>query len=154
MPPCQQGIINAEQTKRIYLIVFIEINALCTPCYLMSTHSITKTREPVTAVVFHYLHLRLKVEQRLVFIREIGFHLFGFTPPSLPQATSQREMNWINRGRVRTLKTFFVGTYLFPLDSWCFKQSSDTCETFIVLLDFSQAVVHSCPVGKSGIRSM
>ena len=93
MQPCQPGIINAEQTKCIRLIVFNEINARGAPCNLMTAHSFTRRR--VTAALFHYWLLHLQVEKEACFYETWNFASLILTATP-PQPISESKRRWIN----------------------------------------------------------
>lgn len=118
MQPCQQGIINFEQTKCICLIVFNEINARGAPCNLISAHSFARRR--VTAAIFHYSLLHLQVEKEACFYETRNF-TFLILSPAPPQPISQSKRRWINRGGMKTHKIFFVSTYLLPIGELVFQ---------------------------------
>lgn len=112
---------SPEQTKCICVIVFVERNAPCTPCWLLSTQGLTGTRMCVPAAIFDDSLSHLNVEKRLVFTWETEFHLLGVNPWLPTQPISQRKRSWIHRRRMKTLKTTLWAPIYSPWQNWCFR---------------------------------
>ena len=118
MQPCQQGIINFEQTKCVCLTVFNDINVRGAPCALIGAHSFARRR--LTAATFQYSVLHLQAEKEACFYETRNF-TFLILSPAPPQPISQSKRRWTNRGGMKTHKIFFVSTDLLPIGELVFQ---------------------------------